>query len=434
MSSSIRRPIAGASIAALLAGGLMALVGAPPASPARGDDVPTVAVMTFDNSAKVPAATVDALSNALYRAASSSTRVRVVGSGPLTYARAVDGDPFGGALAAAGKSGAEQFLLGDVVRSDAGGVMFKLSAWRVEPLAIVRFQVFNAPAPLSDANALAAALGKDIQTLYAPRSARGTIFSVADGKAHADTSLSEGFTAGMRFNVLRNGRKVADATIDGIDYAEAIVAIANPVAGYKPAIGDQIVGIDPLPAAVAPPAREGFNPIWLLVGAGAIALAVSHSGTAPQPNQGSPQPSSSPSVFSVSEELPSGSPPGQVIFRFDFTKSVDPAVHNPQSDATAASFSITRGTTTICPNQPLSQLGLVTLGTGSAGPNSQLQVTSSSGSACALQPGDVVTFTFTNAIVDMLGNHLTPNTFSNALGVARHPLSRGITDLRKPIP
>lgn len=390
-----------------------AIAAAPPAALGSG---PKIAVIQFANDAGAPQSTVSALSNALYQAVESSGHYTAVGGGPMQVKVGVDPDQLYPALGAAGKAGAEEVILGDVVGASGGSVTYRLTTYRVDPLAFIRSQVFTQSSTTSAS--LAAGFVSNLATLHAPRTAIGTIYSFVNG-VHADLGEAEGFKLGQRFNVVRNGQKMAEARISAIELTDATVTITNAAPGYKPQVGDQLVGLDPQPA-ILPAYRAHANTfsIWgILAATGVALLAIGHHG---QPAASiispSPTPSSS-GVFSVAPLSQTGVAPQPETFTFAFSQPVNTGLIN-FANTTSVSYSSTNPTV---PVSPVTNLG---------GPQPSFNPPNCAGpgscvltiNALSLTPGQVLTFQFYTTIQDQAGVSLalqTNITFTASVG--HHP-------------
>ena len=376
-----------------------------------GASRPTIAVIQFSNDAGAPQSTVDSMSQALYQAVSTSSDFTAAGGGPLKVTPAINGDPLTAALNAGAKAHAEEVVLGDIIKADSGSIVYRLTAYRIDPVAFIRSQVFT----LNNAggNAMASALAANLQTIHAPRTAVGTIFSVTNG-VFSDLGESGGFQVGQRFNVMRNGSKVAEARIASINLTQSMLNLSNQAAGYAPAVGDRLIGVDAQPA-VAPATRA--NPstfsLWAIVAAaGLTLLAIGHHG---QPGQPLPIPSVSSSPiggFTVSALSPTGAAPGPVTFTFQFSQPVDSTTIN-FTNTTAVNYSTTNP---ITPTSPVTNLG-------GAPPSFDPTFTTLTINANSLTPGETITFNFTSSILSTLGVALTPSSPSFTVSAARHPLS-----------
>jgi len=390
---------------------LSALASKPPAALGVATQ-PTVAVIQFVNGAKAPQTAVSALSNALYQAVQSSGRFTAVGGGPLKVNAAINGDDMTAGLEAGAKAGASEILLGEVLQINRSTVTYRLSAYRVDPLAFIRSQVFSQPN--SSTAGLVSGFVTNLSTLHAPRTAVGMIYSVTDG-VHADLGTSTGFSLGQRFNVMRNGTKVAEAQIATIQLNDASMTVSNTTSGYSPAIGDQLVGTEPLPAIAPAPSNRvnTFNPLALLVVAGAALLAIGHHG---QPANVVPAPSPTFTVapsFSVTG-ISTGAPPNPT-FVFTFSQPVDTTTVD-FATTTFASYQIMHGGIQPNPPAPLTNLG----GAPPTFDGTHTVLTVSSSGTIVF--GDQVTFTFTSAIHDIFGDALIPHSQPfGPFSTARHP-------------
>jgi hypothetical protein len=403
---------------------VIGVVAAPGAGPARGDGMTSVAVNTFQNEAGVPPKVISDLSNAAYRAVSSSGKFVPRGGAPLGYETTLTSDPFMEALQAAAKTGADDLLLGSVVQIGGGQVYYRLSLYRVAPVTYIGSQIFSQTYPAADANALAASLSNNLATLAAPRQALGTIYSVTAGPV-ADVGTEDGFSLGDRFNVMRNGQKVAEAAITSIRDDEASLTISNPSAGYKPMMGDRLVGLRALPPVLpAPPNKSSFTAIGFLAAVGGALLAIGHHGqpSAPGGGSGTPPPSTSP--FSVQPQPVQVALP-QATFPFVFTNTLSstsitniPAfityvqvnTQLPSQQATSPPQTLAA----FCNCTP--QFTAIVGATGN--PETLMSVT-----ATNLVSQEIIFFNFFPTITDITGNTLTQPAFFQAgpLSIARHP-------------
>jgi len=392
------------------------------AGPVRADAT-SVAVVTFQNDANAPASVVDALSNALYRAAASSPNFATKGGGPITVPKNQLGDQLADALHAAAAAGADHVLIGDVVAYGAGSVTFRVASYRIDPLNIVRAQVFTQAYPPADSQALVAALANDLSALEAPRAGTGTIYSVDNGKIDADLGSSEGFQMGERFNVLRNGQKLAEATIATQHDAYAEIQIENPAAGYRPAVGDRLVSQQSHPAAAPPPPQMSagaWNPIGWILGAAAVLIAIGQKGAVASFPSPSPTSSSS-SGFSVTGAQ-TGGPNTNPTFTFLFSQAVSSTdCLSVPNDSTRATATATIGGVTRPPT------ALFNLGVASFDPSCKtLTVMDTSATYTLANVGDQIVFQFTGVIKDTIGDSLTPNpttiTFVRSASAAHRPL------------
>jgi hypothetical protein len=360
---------------------------APMAPAARGDAPLKLAVFSFQNSANAPAATVNAMSVALYQAIASSGKFNAVGGGPLALKVDTSGSTFGPAIEAASKVGADEVAVGNIVQLGGGSVSYSVSIYRVTDVALVRSQIFSQSYPAPDSHSMSAAFASNVATLEAPRTAEGTIYSTFNGELDADLGTAEGFRLGERFNVLRNGQKVAEADISSISDSFAVVSIKNANPGYKPAIGDRLVGLEPMPAVIPPHENtSGFNAIYALLGVGAALFAIGHhgqpAGFVPQPN-----PSGSAGAFTVSEGTVQGNPQQQPItFTFTFSQPFNATTFDVANNVALAYCNVT--------SQGATNLRLSFLGTSTYLPAIATATSLTIVSQGILQPNDHVTFTF----------------------------------------
>jgi hypothetical protein len=413
------------SVAAVLA--VAGVAAAPVAAPARGDAPVRLAVYGFQNSAGATSATVNAMNASLYQAISTGGKFTAVGGGPLQAKADLAGGNFQPALDAAAKVGADQVVVGNVVQSDGGKIYYSLSIYRVVDVALVRSQIFSQGYPPPDARSMSAAFGSNIATLEAPRTAEGTIYDITNGELHADLGAAEGFRLGQRFNVLRAGQKVGEADIAKISDSFAVVTIANATAGYKPAIGDRLVGLEPQPAVMPPhEVTSGFSPLYAFIGLGAVLLAIGHHGQpadfVPQPN-----PSGSGGSFTLSGVTPTGSPlQPPVIFTIAFTQPFDSTLFDPANSTTLAYVTLT--------SQGGTQLRLSQLGTFAYTPSATAATTLTITGGQVMAAHDLATFTFldgsTNGWVDTSGDTFVGATSQIQFSIGHKPL----VSVHKPAP
>jgi hypothetical protein len=340
---------------------LIAAVSAPSALPARGDAPVRLAVTMFQNQAAAPASVVNAMSASLYQSISSSPSYTATGGGPLPIKQDLIGGSFGPALDAAAKAGADEVVVGNIVQYANGQAYYSLSVYRVGSVMLVRTQVFTQSYPPSDAHAMTAAFASNIATLEAPRTPMGTIYSTYNGELDADLGTAEGFSLGQRFNVLRAGQKVAEANITQISGSFAVVTIVNASAGYKPAIGDRLVGLNAQPPINTPPGNggSGFNPLVLLLTAGVALLAIGHGGA---PAAANPQPTGTGTtgLFTVGGVQTTGTPLlPPITFVFTFTQPFNSTIFDPANQISLAYVQISSQGSTFL---KLSTLGSVTYG------------------------------------------------------------------------
>jgi hypothetical protein len=404
-------------------------VAAPGAGPARGDGMTSVAVNTFENEAGVPPKVASDLSTAAYKAVASSGKFTAKGGAPLGMETTLTSDPFMDALRAAAKIGADELLLGSVVQVGGGQVYYRLSLYRVAPVAFIGSQIFSQTYPPGDAQALAAAMSNNLATLTAPRQALGTIYSVTDGPV-ADVGTEDGFSLGDRFNVLRGGQKVAEATITSIRDDEATLTISNPTPGYSPMMGDRLVGLRALPAILpAPPNKSSFTALGFLAAVGGALLAIGHHGQpgVPTGGTGTPFPTGSPFVVQPQTDLVALP---QVTFPFIFTNTLSTTSQTnipglityvqvntqlPGQQATSPPQTVAA----FCNCQP--QFTAITGTTGN--PETLMQFI-----ATNIVTGETVFFNFFPTITDVSGNTLAQPAFFQA-----GPFSSGLRPLKRPV-
>jgi hypothetical protein len=424
---------------------VVAVVGvaaAPMAPAARGDAPLKLAVVSFQNSASAPAATVNAMSVALYQAISTSGKFTAVGGGPLPLKLDNSGNSFEPAIEAGAKVGADEVVVGNIVQLGGGTVSYSVSIYRVTDVALVRSQIFSQSYPAPDSRSMSAAFESNVVTLEAPRTAEGTIYSTYNGELDADLGTAEGFKLGQRFNVLRSGQKVADADISSITDSYAVVTIANASPGYKPAIGDRLVGLEPMPAVIPPHENSsGFSAIYALLGAGIALLAIGAHG---QPAGFNPQPTPSggTGTFVISAHAVTGNPQLQPItFVFTFSQPFNAASFDVANSLSLAYCNVT--------SQGSTNLLLSFLGTSVYTPTASAATTLTITSEGILQPSDHVTFTFldgsSSGFIDNNGDIFTgvafPSPFSGVRKVllgkhmpAPRPVTPGVPGKPLPVP
>jgi len=381
----------------------------------------SVAVVQFQNDAGAPQSVVNTLSQALYNSVANSPNYTAKGGGPLPATQSQLGSYLTSALSAAAHAGADHVLIGDVVAYGGGSVTFRIEAYRVAPLTPIRSQVFTQTYP-TDNQALAAAMSSDVNALEAPRAGTGTIFDIRNGKIEADLGTAEGFSIGERFNVIRNGQKVAEAQITTIYPDFADVEISNASQGYAPAVGDRLVSQESKPAAaIAPPQASAgaFNPIGWILGAAAVLLAIGHGGSANIIAQPSPSPTTSPGGFSVMQSSSTAGANPTIVFTFSAPVSSTDCVSIPNDQSRATETETVGGVTK--PMTPLANLGSATFDAGCT--NLTIMVTNPT--YTLFSTGDKIVFTFTSVIVSNVGTPLitAPITFTRTSSVARRPLA-----------
>ncbi|HEU5480296.1 MAG TPA: hypothetical protein VFU90_10710, partial [Candidatus Tumulicola sp.] len=280
------------------------------------------------------------------------------GGGPLGYPKTLTDDPLMGALSDAAKAGADELLLGSVIQASGGSVYYRLSLYRVAPMAFIGSQVFSQPYP-GNPGALAAGLSSNLAALSAGHRGTGTIYSTTDG-TKADTGTEEGFSVGDTFTVTRHGQLMADATISSITDDEAWLSFSNAVAGYQPAVGDNLTSTKSMPPLPPPPGHSGFNVLALLAAAGGALLAIGHHGQPAVPCLScfTAPPSSLPYVilnFQVLGQPPTGS------ITFTFSQAVNATSQTGISgNINYAEFTLQPiGGTATTPPAPLSSFGSV---------------------------------------------------------------------------
>ena len=410
---AVKRQSQSAILSRLAAFALIFLCAVVAAAPQARGSGPTLAVTEFTNDGGAPQSTVSALGNALYAAVDQSGKYTAVGGGPLKVTNPLgEGDSLVNSLDAARHVHAEEVITTDLISVTGGTITYRLTAYRVDPVAFIRSQIFT-QSSLAGAS-LTAGFVTNLSTLHAPRTAVGTIYSL-DGGVKADMGAAAGFNLGDQFNVVRSSQKVAQAKIVAIDLNTATLDISNPSPGYKPQIGDQLVGIGTQPA-VPPAARSNpntFSIIGIIFAAGAALLAVGHhEGKAPPPP--SPTPSSSGgTAFAVSYLSKTGSVPSE-SFLFGFSQTVNTAGVE-FTDNRFASYEKMNGGVVITPaGTPVTNLGGSPPSFSSG--NTQLTINSTT-----LNAGDQLFFTFTSMFTSVTGAPLLPNTLTVTAAYAHHP-------------
>lgn len=382
---------------------IVAAVAAPASSPARGDGTTAIAVETFSNEAGASGTVAADLSAAAYRAISSTSGFSARGGGPLGYPKTLTDDPFMGALSDAAKAGADELLLGSVIQSSSGQVYYRLSLYRVAPMAFISSQVFSQPYP-GNAGSLASGISGNLSALAAGHRGTGTIYSTTDG-AMADLGTEEGYSVGDTFTVARNGQRMADASITSITDDEARLSFSNAAPGYQPAVGDILTStrmLPPLPPQ--PPTRSTFNIFAIVAAAGGALLAIGHHGQPGAFCASCVAPSPSATTFAITGFTPNGQPPTGSI-TFDFSAAVSSSSQTSiGGDPNFAFFVLQRGGVgPTTPPAPLSQLGSVTFDpTGTI-------MTLGEGGPVGFGPSDKAQITFTNFITSATGATLIPS-------------------------
>jgi hypothetical protein len=315
--------------------------------PARGAGSVSLVVVSPENSGHVSAAILSQVAQAMYDGVVATGRYDVRGGGPIKVQPANDGDVTSAALAAGSHAGAQQVVISDVVQVGDGKILYRMSIYRVDPVMFGRSQVFQQHFPASDPRVFSSQFGTDLAALEAPRTPTGTIYQVTGGIL-ADLGSSVGFHLGQHFNVVRNGRKVAEAQIAQISDDYATMQIVNPSPNYQPQVGDLLISQEPGPAI--PPVSGGggggnsaLGIIGLLVGVGAALLAIGHGGTAAAVLCPGPTPSGSGCVsptptgtgsFTVQQTGLNNTIPLKPTFTFTFTKPVKNAATFNFNDVT----------------------------------------------------------------------------------------------------
>lgn len=322
------------ALAVLTALACIAVIAVPAVRPARGEGAVKLAIVAPENSGNVSQAILAQIGQAMYDGVAATGRYEVRGNGTLKVTPAIGtGDVLSAALAAAENAGADQVLVSDVVQVASGKVLYRMSIYKVNPVTFGRSQVFQQPFPPSNPRVFSSQFGSDLAALEAPRTNTGTIYSVTQGII-TDTGSAEGFHLGQRFNVVRGGKKVAEAQIVTITEINASVEILNPSAGYKADVGDLLISQEPGPAIPVSNSGGGSNTalgfIGVLAGVAAAVLAIGHHGSGatllcPPPTPTGPGCATSMpttgATFVVTETNQTGAPL-MPVFTFTFSQPV----------------------------------------------------------------------------------------------------------------
>ena len=385
---------------------IIGAVAAPASSPARGDGTTAIAVETFSNEAGASSAIAADFSNAAYRAVSSTSGFSARGGGPLALPKTLTDDPFMDALSSAAKAGADELLLGSIVQSSGGQVYYRLSLYRVAPMAFISSQVFSQPYPGS-AGSLASGISSNLAALAAGHRGMGTIYSTTTG-ARADLGTEDGFSLGDTFMVTRNGQQMAGATITSITDDDALVSFSNAVPGYQPQVGDALTSTKSMPPLPAQHSHGGFNVFALLAAAGGALLAIGHHGQPGNFCATCVAPSPTGATFSITGFGPQGEPPtGSITFFFS-----QPVNSTSQTgitgNSTYASFTLQPiGSSATTPPAPLSSFGQV-----SFDPTGTVMTLGEQGSG--LVAGEGYQIVFTTLVTDTFGQAL-PSDFTTGM-------------------
>jgi hypothetical protein len=393
---------------------IVGAVAAPAISPARGDGTTAIAVESFSNEAGASDTVAVDLSNAAYRAISSTSGFSARGGGPLGYPKTLIDDPFISALSDAAKAGADELLLGSVIQSSGGQVYYRLSLYRVAPMAFISSQVFTQAYP-GNGGSLASGISSNLGALAAGHRGTGTIYSTTAGTM-ADLGTEEGFSVGDTFTVSRNGQRMADASITSIRDDDGMLSISNAVPGYQPAIGDNLTSSKSMAPLPAPPSHSGFNVFALLAAAGAAVAALGHHGQPATPCLScfTSPPSTPP--FTIVNFLPSGEPPTGTL-TFTFSQPVNSTSQiGISGNQSYASFTLQPiGGTATTPPAPLSGFGSVTFDTSGT-----IMTLGEQGNGLVM--GEGYQITFTTLVTSTTGQPLGPpfSTGMNKFSIFRH--------------
>lgn len=418
---------------ALLAALACAAVAIVPGVPAaRGAGAVSIAVVGPENSGGVTPAILAQVGQAIYDGIVSSGRYDVRGGGPLKIQVGLDGDSLGAALAAASRAGADQVVVSDVLKLANGKIVYRMSIYKVSPVTFGRSQVFQQAFPPSDQRVFASQFGHDLASLEAPRTNTGTIYAVSASGILSDTGAANGFHLGQRFNVVRTGKKVAEAQISQITDVNATLQILNPSPSYQPQVGDLLISQEPGPAIpVSTDLHSGGNGaldvIALIVGAGAAILALGHHGNpatqvCPPPTPSgagcvSPSPTGTGAgSFTVILSSVSAPNPRQPTFTFTFSKPVQGSATFNFSDTTKIYVLDQVPPAPAGPPGPLTGFAGATATAAFDGAGTTLTVTVTG----ALTPGHAYFINFTSAVTATDSTMLTPASF-------RYPSSGTVT-------
>lgn len=385
---------------------IIGAVAAPASSPARGDGTTAIAVQSFSNEAGAGGTIAADLSNAAYRAVSSTSGFSARGGGPLALSKTLTSDPFVDAMSRAAKVGADELLLGSIVQTSGGQVYYRLALYRVAPMAFISSQVFSQPYP-GNAGSLASGISNNLTALAAGHRGTGTIYSTTIG-ARADLGTEDGFSLGDTFTVTRNGQQMAGATITSITDDDALVSFSNAAPGYQPQIGDTLTSTKSMPPLPAQHSRGGFNVFALLAAAGGALLAIGHHGQPGNFCATCVAPSPSAGIFAITGFAPNGEPPTGTI-TFFFSQPVNSTSQTGiMGNSTYASFTLQPGGVgPTTPPAPLSSFGQV-----SFDPSGTVMTLGEQGSG--LVQGEGYQITFTTLVTDTFGQAL-PTDFTTGM-------------------
>ncbi|MFI5388139.1 MAG: hypothetical protein ACHQY2_00355 [Candidatus Eremiobacterales bacterium] len=377
---------------------IIGAVAAPASSPARGDGTTAIAVQSFSNEAGANGTIAVDLSNAAYRAVSSTSGFSARGGGPLSFPKTLTDDPFMSALSSAAKVGADEVLLGSVVQTSGGQVYYRLSLYRVAPMSFISSQVFSQPYP-GNGGSLTSGISSNLNALAAGHRGIGTIYSTTNG-ARADLGTEDGFSLGDTFTVTRNGQQMAGATITSITDDQALVSLSNAVPGYQPQVGDALTSTKSMPPLPAQHGHGGFNVLALLAAAGGALLAIGHHGQPAAFCSSCVVPSPSAGTFFITGFTPNGQPPTGTI-TFTFSQGVASVSQTAIGAQLSYAFFVLQpiGGTATTPPAPLSSFGQVTFD-----PTGTVLTLGEQGSG--LVSGEKYQITFTSLILSITGASL----------------------------
>ena len=112
-------------------------------APAARGSGPTIAITEFANDAGAPQATLDMLGQAAYAALGQGGKFTPVGGGPLKVKSWTGGDLLASAIDAAQKVGADEIVTADLLNASGGSITYRLSAYRVSPMAFIHSGTFT---------------------------------------------------------------------------------------------------------------------------------------------------------------------------------------------------------------------------------------------------------------------------------------------------
>ena len=139
----------------------------PSAPAARGAGTTAIAVIAPTNTAGAPPQVLQQVGQAIYDGLVASGQYDMRGGGPLNVGSTAIGESLGEAAAAASKVNASQVLLTDVLSVGGGKILYRMTTYRVDPLAFGRSQVFQTAFPAADPRAFGAQFATSLAALEA---------------------------------------------------------------------------------------------------------------------------------------------------------------------------------------------------------------------------------------------------------------------------